>query len=463
MGFDPVSYAMGKKAAGGGATVVPLSVTANGTYQETGKAFSPVAVRVRDVNAEDKDINFYDVDGVRLFSYTRDEFATLSALPTAPDVPELHLRFSGWNWTIEEINAQPGYVEVGALYDPDDCDCALVIEPDRKAYEETILRFFTNGNTVEVDWGDGSEPERFDDVSTQTVATHTHVAGRPYRIRLMRIAGENKIIVGGNANAQIFYGNSTDPILSAVKELYAGSNCSLRTVVLGQAVVSRCVLGAQTQLNTQFIYAARDAKILILSRDSDYARSFDAYARAGNTICPAGNTRLPFNTANGFRNYAGGKITIPNGVKSIANRAIMNAPNLKELHIPASVETIAQSGLALHDDNAFFPILKIWFYGLLPPILSASDSITCRMNLMLYVPFGSLAAYLSGTNWPDPASYTYRAFAEFADGATLPEVDSSGAYRVTWYANESDLAAEKNPITVGNGKMVYCTYEEVST
>jgi hypothetical protein len=48
MGFDPVSYAMGAKAGGGGGgvTVEPLTVTENGTYQETGKAYSSVTVAV---------------------------------------------------------------------------------------------------------------------------------------------------------------------------------------------------------------------------------------------------------------------------------------------------------------------------------------------------------------------------------------------------------------------------------
>lgn len=52
MGFDPVSYAMGAKAGGtgGGVTVEPLSVSENGTYQETGKAYSPVTVAVLDTS-----------------------------------------------------------------------------------------------------------------------------------------------------------------------------------------------------------------------------------------------------------------------------------------------------------------------------------------------------------------------------------------------------------------------------
>jgi hypothetical protein len=50
MGFDPVSYLLGKQAGGGGGggvTVEPLSVTENGTYTApTGKAYSPVSVDV---------------------------------------------------------------------------------------------------------------------------------------------------------------------------------------------------------------------------------------------------------------------------------------------------------------------------------------------------------------------------------------------------------------------------------
>ncbi len=48
MSFDPISYLLGTKAAGGGGvTVEALSVTANGTYTAaSGKAYSPVTVAV---------------------------------------------------------------------------------------------------------------------------------------------------------------------------------------------------------------------------------------------------------------------------------------------------------------------------------------------------------------------------------------------------------------------------------
>lgn len=51
MGFDPVSFLLGKQAGsgggGGGVTVEPLSVSENGTYTApSGKAYSPVSVAV---------------------------------------------------------------------------------------------------------------------------------------------------------------------------------------------------------------------------------------------------------------------------------------------------------------------------------------------------------------------------------------------------------------------------------
>ena len=47
MPFDVASYILGQKSGGGGdITVESLSVTQNGTYEETGKAYSPVVVDV---------------------------------------------------------------------------------------------------------------------------------------------------------------------------------------------------------------------------------------------------------------------------------------------------------------------------------------------------------------------------------------------------------------------------------
>ena len=86
---------------GGGVTVQSLSVTANGTYTApTGNAYSPVSVNVGGDRADEKDVNFYDYDGTRLYSYSAADFAALDALPANPSHDGLTAQ--GWNWTLAD-------------------------------------------------------------------------------------------------------------------------------------------------------------------------------------------------------------------------------------------------------------------------------------------------------------------------------------------------------------------------
>lgn len=453
------------KMQGGGSsvTVEPLTVTENGTTTApAGKAFSPVSVSVRNVDAEDKDINFYDVDGVRLFSYTREEFAALSALPTAPDRPDLFLNFTMWNWTKAEIDAQPGYVEVGALYDLTDCDCALVVEPTIPAQKSATLRFYTgSGNTVELDWGDGSAVESYNASSDQIIATHTWAElGRKYRIKLTRTAGSSRITPGGAANANLVWGTHGDQVsIEPLKEIYFGSNCTTATVLTSSACLDRGVFCSDAEKKTGNIIL--NESTMILSRNSNFAVRTGSYANGikRKTIF-AGNSPLPMQQDDTCRLVSNKKVTIPNGTASIGARAFNDAINIKSLHIPDSVATIASTGLALkvtyislsHD---------LWFYSTTPPTLSASNSLELPGYTMLIFPFNGLADYLEETNWPG-ISQPSLAFAVYQADAQLPATDATEGYNVTWYASKDDALNERNPITTGNGKRIFCTIEEVT-
>ena len=433
------------------------TVTTNGVVNTT--TVKQVTVNVQE--AEDKDINFYDVDGFRLFSYTREEFAALSALPTAPNRPDLFLNFTMWNWTKAEIDAQPGYVEVGALYDLTDCDFALVVEPTVAAQKDATLRFYTgSGNTVELDWGDGSAVETYNASSSQIVATHTWPElGRRYRIKLTRTAGTSQIIPGGSANTQLLYGEHNDHVAqSTVREAYVGSNCRTNTALCEYAFFDRIVYCTNAEKNTQLIYTTH---FLALSRKSNYTTSVLANADSSRSfICPAGNSFLPFSAADGFRRSMARKLTIPNGVTSIGQRCIMNNINLQTLHIPGSVTTIAAS--AISNENMDGRLRFLWFHGTTPPVLSASNSLTLYAYTTIFIPFSAIAAYLTGTNYPSPATNQYIGFATYASGAALPTTDPTDGYTVTWYASIADAAAGVHPIAQGNGKRIYCIAEEAA-
>ena len=69
----------------------------------------------------DKPIKFRDYDGTVLHSYTTNEVASMTELPTLPTKPGLTCQ--GWNWTLPQIKsyaAAYGKCEIGATYTTDD-------------------------------------------------------------------------------------------------------------------------------------------------------------------------------------------------------------------------------------------------------------------------------------------------------------------------------------------------------
>lgn len=448
-----------------GVSLETLNIAFNGTVNApSGKAYNQVHVTVP--MAEDKDINFYDLDGNRLFSYTREEFAELTVLPVAPNRPDLFLNFTQWNWTKSEIDAQPGYVEVGALYDLTDCDCALIVEPTIAIQLNATLRFYCgSGNTVQLDWGDGSMAETYTQSgSNQTVVTHIWPElYRRYRIRLTRLSGTNRIQPGGNANAQIMYsqGNTDTVGQSAAREIYIGSICKTGTTLLGASLLDRCIYCTSAEKQTSQIYFR--GPFFILSRNSNYAKAAVYAFENLYLLCSAGNSFLPFSDASGFRHARNQKITIPQGTTQIGAQCFSGCKNIDKLQIPSSITNIAGAGISNAGLYCAGALRELWFFGTTPPVLAASTSINLYAYTTIFVPFSSIAAYLTGTNYPSPATQPYIGFATYASGAALPSTDTTNAYSITWYASKADAAAGTNPITIGNGKQIYCTAEEITT
>ena len=102
-------------------------------------------------------VNFYDYDGTVLYAYDKDEFLSLTEMPTLPSQPGLICQ--GWNWSLEDAQE---YVDkydnlnIGATYTTDDGKTRFYIELINDNTEIGINFSQTVSDGVIINWGDGS-------------------------------------------------------------------------------------------------------------------------------------------------------------------------------------------------------------------------------------------------------------------------------------------------------------------
>lgn len=108
--------------------------------------------------------------------------------------------------------------------------------------------------------------------------------------------------------------------------------------------------------------------------------------------------------ASAFREcYSLESINIPSGVTSIGTYTFYGCYNLNNITIPSTVTTIAANAF-----NSLYACQKIRFERTTPPTVAASSAFTSlNTTCVISVPTGSLSAYTSATNYPNPNTYTY--------------------------------------------------------
>lgn len=167
--------------------------TSNTITWDENKGFADAVTDMASISVPDvpeKDINFYDYDATRLYSWTLEELANKTALPDLPSHSGLICQ--GWNWTLEQLKAEEGPMDVGAMYITDDGKTRYYITVTE---DELSLSFGTSINgSATVDWGDGT-------TSTLTGSSlsipsrtenHTYAAPGDYVVTLTINSGQAK-------------------------------------------------------------------------------------------------------------------------------------------------------------------------------------------------------------------------------------------------------------------------------
>ena len=411
-----------------------VNITANGTVDVTQYASAEVSVSGGVVSVDEKDVNFYDYDGTCVAAYTAAEFANLSALPDNPSHDGLMAQ--GWNWTLADAKtyvATYGFLDIGQMYATDDGKTRLYITLSDGRLSP-YLGLAINGN-VTVEWGDGTS-QTVTGTSTGTVVStqHTYPSAGDYVIQI-KVNSGSLVLLGHNTYlSQLIWANSTtanvnSPYRHTLRKVFVGSGVTqlstscfngcgnLETCTIPQNITAtlqgrvfytctylKCVVipKSMTTFNNGAFYACRTLKVICVPKSvTNIATSTINTTGVRHFATPPSVTTIYSSDFYGSPHMI--KCTIPNGVTAIQNDAFNGCHSLTIVSIPSAVTSIASNAFA----NCF-GIAEIHFKRTSPPTVAAASAFTnLPTDCKIYVPTGSLSAYVNASNYPSANTYTY--------------------------------------------------------
>ena len=429
-----------------GATLVTKSITANGTYSaedDNADGYSEVTVNVSGGGGgggvDPKDVNFIDYDGTVLHAYTAAEFAALTAMPDNPTHDGLVAQ--GWNWTLTDAQgyvADAGTLVIGQMYVTDDGKTRVHVNMPQGRLSPW-LSLALNGTAV-VDWGDGTTPDTITGTSTgsATNVQHTYASAGRYVIAIEVTTGSAVI-------------RSFDTSATGLLKPQEGDNSYNTSKVYAYAITG-VELGDRVTLGkSAFMACASMESVTINQGQPGYDNSmFDSCFSLTGVVLPSHNgstyslgggmfrycrsmrmASLPKECTNASGTYNFGDCTLlqvpsmPSVFENVVDGFFNNCSQIRRLVLPPrckAVKAYSISGLsgmtilviparvtsiANYAGGSLYGLAEIHFKGTTPPSLSAYSLGSLSTDCKIYVPAGSLAAYTSASNYPDPATYTY--------------------------------------------------------
>ena len=481
-------------ASGGSAVIQSLSVSQNGTYTApTGvDGYSPVVVNVSGGGGvEPSEVNFIDYDGTVLHSYTVAQFQQLSAMPSNPS--HTGLTAQGWNWSLADAKAQltampDAGLTIGQMYVTDDGKTRIYVHFD-EGRSSPYLGICPNG-TVTIDWGDGSATETLTGTSLTTLKSKKHVYQPGDYVIELSVSGTDAFaVMGGTNGATLLTSSGSAGInarvyLNSIRKIEIGNGFSFGNYTFyycyslkSITIPKNCVV----TLPLQSFYYCYALKSITIPQGTTTIKSNSFYYCTSLTSIALPNGITSIESSAFYYCYTIPRIIFPNTVSGAPGASfVYGCYSLVELSIPNLVTTI-NSGIARNDYvltsltigsgvtsiagtafNSCYALATIRFLRASAPACTNSNAWTgIQTDCLMLIPYAGLASYLSASNYPAKASYTYLGYATYASSATLPTKDSTEAYNVTWYATKDDAKAGTNAISTGNGSEIYCTYAAV--
>lgn len=297
----------------------------------------------------EKDVNFYDYDGTLVNSYTSNEFANLSSLPSNPTHEGLTAQ--GWNWTLSNAKTYVnnyGKLDIGQTYVTSDGKTRLYVEIQE--YKKHVYVGFGINGSATIDWGDNTTSTLSGtSTSTAVYAEHTYSQSGDYVITIESSANIN--ILGSNVGSYIFTGrhytaNQNRAVLNSVKKIELGNHVtkigsygfafmpSLEYVTIPTSV---------TSIEADMFFYCNSIKFCVIPKGitSIPTNAFqNCYSLEGISLSETCST-LNSNSFYGCSKLK--RITIPTGATSLGSNIFYNCYSLKEVILPNNYTAIGNS------------------------------------------------------------------------------------------------------------------------
>lgn len=364
------------------------------------------------VPALSKGVNFIDYDGTVVATWQTSEVAGKTSLPSNPS--HSGLTAQGWNCSLANIKSYiadypDAVVWVGQMYITDDGKTRVYIRLEEGRLSP-YLGLAVNGS-VDIDWGDGTAHGTLTGTSTSTVVNtqHTYTSSGDYVI-VLTVTGTASIF-GDEYGSQLLWKH--DMTQTEVNSVYQNSIQKVEignNILIGDMAFSGCYSLSSVTLPSRITSIGDDAfsgcyslsSITIPIGFTSIGNDAFGYCTSLSSVTiPSRITSISYSAFYGCHSLS--SVTLPDSVTSIGDVAFIDCFSLSSITIPSGVTDIYSGAF-----SGCYGLGFIKFAPTTPPTIIDSQALSdIPTDCIIFVPTGTLEAYTTETNYPDPTTYTY--------------------------------------------------------